>query len=132
VAGWALVVLGAGHLLTVAATLAGEPDPATRRALDGLAAVRVGMPGPQPTLAELFDGYSVLMGLMVAAAGALLLALTRHTTQAPGLLRAGLALTGVTAAAGLVVSWLLMPLPPLIGLGVTLAACVGGLVRRGR
>jgi hypothetical protein len=129
VAGWALVVLGVGHLLTVAATLAGEPDPATRRALDGLAAVRVGTPGPQPTLAELFDGYSVLMGLMVVAAGALMLALTRHAAQTPGLLRAGLALIGVTAAVGLVVSWLLMPLPPLIGLGVTLAACISGLVR---
>lgn len=93
---------------------------------------RVSMPGPQPTLAELFDGYSLLMGLMVVTSGALLLALTRHAAQAPGLLRSGLALTWVAAAAGLVVSWPLMPLPPLIGLGVTLVACVGGLVRSRR
>lgn len=127
VAGWALVVLGLGHLLTVGAGAISDRDEATRRALDGLSAVRVALPGPRPTLAELFDGYSLMMGVMVAAMGALLLMVSRPGVSAAGLLRPGLWLTGVVAAVGLVVSWVLLPFPPLVGLGVTFAASVVGL-----
>lgn len=132
VAGWTLVVLGLGHLLTVAVGSMNQ-DEATRDALDGLSKVRVGLPGPRPTLGELFDGYSLMMGAMVAALGLLLLVVSgrglasRPEADAAGLLRPVLWLTGVVAAVGLVISSLLLPFPPLIGLGVTLVACIVGL-----
>ena len=129
VAGWALVVLGGGHLLTVAATAVGDQDAATRRALDGLSAVRVGLPGPRPTLADLFTGYSLMMGLMVVTAGALLLTLSRRGGQDAGALRTALWLTAASSALGLVVSWRMLPFPPLIGLSVALLASVAGLIR---
>ncbi|MCL2625364.1 MAG: FAD-dependent oxidoreductase [Cystobacterineae bacterium] len=126
VAGWSLIVLGIGHVSTVVASY-GRHDEATRRALDGIEQVRVAMPGLQPTLAHLFNGYSLTMALLLVTVGTLLVLIARHTQQAPGLLVAALWVVVVFAGVGLVLSWLFLPLPPLVGLTVALVAGLVGL-----
>jgi hypothetical protein len=127
VAGWSLVALGVGHAFTDVAG-SGQHDEATRRALDGLEQVRVAMPGLQPTLARMFNGYSLTMALLLVTVGTLLVLMARHAEQAPGLLVAALWVVVAFAGAGLVLSWLFLPLPPLVGLTVTLVAGLVGLV----
>ena len=125
--GWALIVLGVVHLATEVGT-AGSHDAATRRAMDGLAQVRMTTPGPQPTLADLFLGFSLMMGLLLLTVGTLVVLMARYADRAPGLLTAALWVMVVASAIGLVLSWLLFPLPPLVGLSVSLVAGVTGLV----
>jgi len=125
--GWTLVVLGIVHLATEVAT-AGNHDDATRQALDGLAQVRLTTPGPQPTLADLFFGFSLMVGLTLLAVGTLVVLMARYGEQAPGLVTAASWVLVVFTAAGLVLSWLFLPLPPLVGLGVALVAALTGLV----
>lgn len=127
VAGWSLVVLGVGHASTDVAS-SGRRDEATRRALDGLEQVRVAMPGLRPTLARLFDGYSLTMALLLVTVGTLLVLIARHAEQAPGLLVAALWVVVAFAGTGLVLSWLFLPLPPLVGLAAALGAGLVGLV----
>ena len=127
VAGWSLVVLGVGHASTDVAGR-GQRDEATRRALDGLEQVQVAMPGLRPTLARLFDGYSLTMALLLVTVGTLLVLIARYAAQTPALLVATLWVVVVFAAVGLVLSWLFLPLPSLVGLTVVLVAALVGLV----
>ena len=127
VAGWSMLVLGVGHTLTFIAT-SGQHDAATRRALAGLEEVAVAMPGLRHTLADLFTGYSLMMALLLATAGVFLLLMARCAEQAPGLLTSALTTTVVFAGVGLVLSWMLLPFPPLVGLSVALVAGVSGLI----
>jgi hypothetical protein len=71
VAGWSVVVVACGHLLTVAASALSPADPATERAQAGLRTVPVALPGPHHTLDQLFIGYSMMMGTLALAIGLL-------------------------------------------------------------
>jgi hypothetical protein len=125
VTGWTLVVLGLTHLVTVAGAALGGQDAATLRVTDQMRTVRVALPGLQPTMADLFTGYSLAMGLMVVTAGSLLLVVAGAPVAT---VRTGLAVSAVSSAIGLVVAWALLPSPPVLGLGVALVATVAGLV----
>jgi hypothetical protein len=125
--GWSFVVLGAGHLGTAAFELVRAPDAATLQAMAGLRAAAVAMPGPLRNLEQLMWGYSILMGLMVIAFGVAYLGMARRAGAA---LRPLLWLAVIVTLVGLVISLLLMPLPPIIGLGVGLAGAVVGLSER--
>jgi hypothetical protein len=128
--GWSLVVLGAGHLLTVALDLVRTPDLATAQAMAALRQASVAMPGPQHNLEQLLWGYSTVMGLMVIAFGAAFLWAARRAPEGLGSL---LWMGTLVALIGLVISVLLMPLPPTIGLSVALVGAAIGLTeRRGR
>ncbi len=126
--GWSLLVLGAGHLSTAVAELGRTPDAATQQAMAALRLAAVAMPGPQRNLEQLMWGYSLLMGLMVIAFGA---AFLWAASRASGSLRLLLWIGAGVALAGLAISALLMPLPPIIGLGVALVGAVFGLTDRG-
>ncbi len=126
IAGWALVVLGCGHLATVAADGGRPVDAATAEAMASLGRATVAMPGPAHTLADLFWGYSLLMGLMVIAFGAAIVVVARRVSD----LRPLLAVTAIGAATGLGLSVWLMPLPPIIGLSVALIGASWGLTGR--
>jgi hypothetical protein len=125
--GWSMVVLGAGHLGTVALDAGRTPDRATERAYAGLSQVAVAMPGPQRNLEQLFWGYSLLMGLMVIAFGMVVLWTARHVR---GSLRSLLWLSGAVCVAGLAASAILMPIPPLIGFSVAMVGVSVGLSER--
>jgi hypothetical protein len=132
IAGWALVVLGSGHLVTVAADNARVVDAATAEAMAALGRAEVSMGGPTHTLAQLFLGYSLLMGLMVVAFGAaVVVAAPRMGGAGWGGLRPLLATVAVVSLIGLGLSVWLMPLPPIIGLSVALIAALWGLTGRG-
>ena len=127
VAGWALITLALVHLATVVFDAA-SPTEDTRRALDAMGQVRVTLPGLQPTMTQLFYGFSLTMALGLVTVGTLVVLVARRSAQAPELLVAVLVATVVFAGIGLVLSWLLMPLPPLVGMAVALAAGLYGLV----
>ncbi|MCE1174581.1 MAG: hypothetical protein LWW77_08250, partial [Propionibacteriales bacterium] len=98
-------------------------DAATTEAMAALGRATVTMGGPTHTLAELFLGYSLLMGLMVIGFGAAIVVSAPRVSQ----LRPLLAVVAVTAAVGLGLSVWLMPLPPIIGLTVSLIGALWGL-----
>ncbi len=132
IAGWALVVLGSGHLVTVAADGARPADAATSEAMAALVRAEVSMGGPTHSLAELFLGYSLLMGLMVIAFGAaVVVAAPRMGGAVRARLRPLLATVAAVSLVGLGLSVWLMPLPPIIGLSVALIAALWGLTGRG-
>lgn len=126
IAGWSLVVLGCGHLITLALDGARPLDAATTEAMAALTRATVSMGGPSHTLAELFLGYSVLMGLMVISLGASVVVVAPRTAG----LRPLLAVVAAAALIGLVVSVWLMPLPPIIGLSLALIGALMGLSGR--
>jgi hypothetical protein len=84
------------------------------------------MGGPSHSLADLFLGYSLLMGLMVMSFGvAVVVAAPRIVSLLPLL-----AVVAASSAIGLALSLWLMPLPPIIGLSVALIGAVVGLTGR--
>jgi len=126
VAGWSMIVLGVGHLVTFLAS-AGQ-DATTSRELKRLAEVQVAVPGLPHSLADLFLGFSLTMALLLVTVGALLVLVARHAAQAPGLLATVQLVVVTFAGVGLVLSWLYLPLPPVVGLSIALAAGLWGLV----
>lgn len=126
--GWSVLLLGAGHLITVALELLRVPDQPTQRAFEALSLAKVSMPGPQRNLEQLFWGYSLLMGLMVIAFGATVIWAAGQIRES---LRPLLWLGGAFSLLGLIISAMLMPIPPIVGLSVALLGAVVGLTDRG-
>jgi len=87
VSGWTLIVLGIVHLATVAFDAA-QPSEATRVAFEAMRQSRVLLPGPQPTMVQLFYGFSLTMALGLMAFGTLVVLVARRragtTTVGPG------------------------------------------------
>ncbi|GAB2681365.1 hypothetical protein GCM10027194_12460 [Thalassiella azotivora] len=122
VAGWCLVVAGAGHL-TVAALGALSPVPDGERvARAAMDATTVTLAGIERSLWQLFTGFSVLMGLLLLATGGLLLHALRRAPALVDESRAALTLLLGVLAAGWVTSLLLLPSPPIVLLGVAALA----------
>jgi hypothetical protein len=61
---WCFIVVGATHLLVMAVTVLGPPEPAAQRALDAMAGVPTTLPGVRTDMAQLFYGFSVAMALL--------------------------------------------------------------------
>ncbi len=131
VAGWSMLLLGVGHLVSFAAA-AGRYDDATRRALDGLEQATVSMPGLTHTLADLFTGYNLMVAALPTTVGVLMLLMARYAEQVPGLLVSVLWVMVAFTTVGLVISWLFLPLPPLVGMSVALVAGLVGLLQARR
>jgi hypothetical protein len=127
VAGWTLIVLGIVHTITVILNAA-QRDDATRAAFDAMDRVTVSVPGPHHTMTQLFYGFSLTMALGLATIGTLLVLMARYAERAPGLLEATLWALVIFAAAGLILAWLLLPIPPVAGLSVVLVAGLTGLI----
>jgi hypothetical protein len=99
---WCFIVVGATHLLVMAVTVFGPPDPAAQRALDAMGSVPTTLPGIRTDLAQLYYGFSVAMALLGIGFGVLSLVVLG---LAPGILGHGTALLwggcrGRGAAAG--------------------------------
>jgi hypothetical protein len=127
VAGWLLVITGVGHTALVLVGSLGAPPAgeATTRALMAGTPVVVG--GLERSYWDLFQGFSVMMALMIVGFGTLVLLALR---QAPGLVldRQGLlVLCAVVLLPALAISVLLLPPPPIVLLGLALAAVVVAL-----
>jgi hypothetical protein len=86
------------------------------------------MPGLPRSLADLVLGFSLMMLPLLVTVGALLVLVARHAAQAPGLLATVQPVVVAFAGVGLVLSWLYLPLPPVVGLSIALAAGLWGLV----
>lgn len=126
IAGWSLVVLGCGHLVTVALDGSRRVDAATSEAMAAMGRATVSLGGPSHSLAELFLGYSLLMGLMVISLGvAVVVAAPRMADPRPLLVA-----VAASCLVGLALSVWLMPLPPIVGLSVALVGAVLGLTGR--
>jgi hypothetical protein len=131
---WCFIVVGAAHLLVMAVTVLGPPDPAAQRALDAMAGVPTTLPGTRSDMAQLYYGFSVAMALLGLGFGLLNLVVLR---LAPGILNRGMALLWVDAGVSallLVVALLAFPAPPIVAATAALAAYGWALAitRRGR
>lgn len=125
--GWSMVVLGVGHLSTVAVEVGAGLDPASERALASLSEVAVAMPGPQRGLDQLYWGSSLMMAVMVIGFGLVVLWAAK---KAPDSLRSLLWLGGTVALAALIVSAVLLPIVPIIGLSIAVLGAILGLADR--
>jgi hypothetical protein len=131
VSGWSFVAMGTGHLaLSVPALM--RPSPAESRVFDAMRGLRIPIPGPRPTLADSYVGFSVTMAVLCLAVGALLLIAARRAGTDPSLVRAVLKVAVLTASAAFAGSLAWFPLPPIVLTAVAaIAAATGLLVRPG-
>ena len=122
-AGWLLVATGVGHASLVAVGPATTP-PVDERAVRALmAATSIPVAGMERTYWDLFQGFSLMMALMLVGLGSLVLLV--EPTRAVKVL---LALVLVPALA---LSALLLPPPPIVVLGLAAVVAVVGLLRSG-
>lgn len=129
-AAWSLVVTGCGHtVLVVVSMLSGASDD-EQRVRDVMAGTVMAMGGLERDFWQLFQGFSLLMALLLVGLGALNLLLVRRH---PGVLLADRAVLWVDLAV-LVPAWglsvLLLPPPPILLLGVAVAALAVALPAR--
>lgn len=121
--GWLLVATGAGHGTLVAAGYATTPPANERAVRELMAATSVPVAGMERSYWDLFQGFSLMMALVLVGLGALVLLVEQ--TRAVSVL---LALVLVPALA---LSLLLLPPPPIVLLGLAAVAAVAGLLRGG-
>jgi hypothetical protein len=129
VAGWLLVVTGAGHATLVAVqSISGVP--ASERPIhQAMAATTIPIAGIERSHWDLFVGFSLMMALMLVGLGALVLVVRRAAPELVRGTRAVLTLLGLVLVPALLLSVLLLPPPPIVLLGLALVAVVVGLVR---
>jgi hypothetical protein len=129
VIGWSLVVTGAGHATLVAVGQAATP-PADERAVRALmAATSIPVAGLERTYWDLFQGFSLMMALMLVGLGSLVLLVQREAPELVHGTRAPLVLLGLVLAPAVVISVLLLPPPPIVLLGLAAVAAAVALVR---
>jgi len=129
VIGWSLVVTGAGHATLVAVGHAATP-PADERAVRALmAATSIPVAGMERTYWDLFQGFSLMMALMLVGLGSLVLLVQRSAPELVHGTRAVLVLLGLVLVPAMVISVLLLPPPPIVLLGLAALAVAVALVR---
>lgn len=129
VIGWLLVVTGSGHASLVAVGHASGP-PAEEQAVRALmSATTVAVAGVERTYWELFQGFSLMMALLLVGLGALLLQLRRRVPEPVRGSRSVLVLLALVLVPALGLSVLLLPPPPIVLLGLAVLAVVAALVR---
>jgi len=121
--GWLLVATGSGHATLVAVGYATTP-PADERAVRALmAATAIPVAGLERSYWDLFQGFSLMMALMLVGLGALVL-LVEPTRSVKVLL-------AVVLVPALAISVLLLPPPPIVLIGLAAVAATVGLLRGG-
>jgi len=130
VSGWTLIVLALAHTATDIATLLSEPSPQQNAATAAMQQVMI--PTSSHSMASFVYGLSFSMALFLAAIGIALLLIARFGAHEPSLIRAMLWLTTALCAVGLIISILLMPLPPIIGLSIAAISAIVGLLSANR
>lgn len=131
VAGWLLVLTGSGHTaLVVAGT--GTPTAREIHAHETMAATSVVIGGLERSYWELFQGFSLMMALMVVGLGALLLLVLRRAPQLVLESRGLLLLVGAVLLPALLISVVLLPPPPIVLLGIATVAVLAALLSPGR
>lgn len=131
VAGWLLVLTGSGHTaLVVVGT--GTPTASESHAHETMAATSVVIGGLERSYWELFQGFSLMMALMVVGLGALLLLVLRRAPQLVLESRGLLLLVGAVLLPALLISVVLLPPPPIVLLGIATVAVLAALLSPGR
>jgi hypothetical protein len=129
VIGWSLVATGAGHtaLVAVGSTLT---PPAEERAVRAtMAATSIPVAGMERTYWDLFQGFSLVMALMLVGLGSLVLLVQRSAPELVQGSRVLLVLLGLVLVPAVVISVLLLPPPPIVLLGLAAVAVVVALVQ---
>ncbi len=129
VTGWLFVVTGTGHALLVGAGALLEPPEVERGVRQAMAGTSVTVAGLDRTLWELFQGFSLVMAVMLAGFGALNLLVLRRAPQLVHQTRALLWLDAAVLLPVLLVSVLLLPPPPILLLGLAASAVALALSR---
>ncbi len=122
VTGWLLVCTGAGHGLLVVGGLFAKPSAQQQVVRDAMVGTSMDMAGLERNYWQLFQGFSLLMALMLIGYGVLLVLVTRAHSPALPVSRAVTVLTAAIIAPALLISVLLLPLPPIVLLSLALAA----------
>ncbi|WP_456786220.1 LIC_13387 family protein [Cellulomonas sp. P5_C5] len=123
IGGWAFVLTGAGHL-TLASLLPSTGDLLVVERQ--MTHARFPM-APSHTVADLMQGFSVTMSLLLVAWGVSVLLMTRHGRTPE---RAQLALMLALSLAVLVTAVLLLPAPPIVLMAVASFAFAIALIAR--
>lgn len=123
-AGWLLVITGTGHtVLVVLGTLA-TPAAAEARVREAMASSSLVVAGLERSHWDLFQGFSLMMALMIVGFGALLLLVHHRVPDLATGSRGLLALVAAVLVPALAISALLLPPPPILLLGLAAAAVV--------
>ena len=93
-----LLLLGIGHTLSEFVMGARPSPPALAEAMETLKNTRVPMPGRQVPLADLLRGFSLMMGLLLIAIGALDYAIVRQGAVSSAVLSINVALSALGLA----------------------------------
>ena len=131
VAGWLLVLTGSGHTALVVVG-SGSPSASESRAQETMAATSVVIGGLERSYWELFQGFSLMMALMLVGLGALLLLVLRRAPQLVLESRGLLLLVVAVLLPALLISAVLLPPPPIVLLGVATVAVLTALLTPGR
>lgn len=121
--GWLLVATGSGHAILVAVGYATSPPAGERAVRTLMAETAIPVAGMERSYWDLFQGFSLMMALMLVGLGALVL-LVEPTRAVKGLLAAVL-------VPALAISVLLLPPPPIVLLGLAAVAAAVGLLGSG-
>jgi hypothetical protein len=127
IAGGLLVLTGTLHAaLVVVGSLTPAParEVPTRELMAGTSVV---LGGIERSYWDLFQGFSIMMALMIAGFGALLLLALRRAPHLVLDARGLLVLCAVVLLPGPAVSALLLPTPPIVLFGLALTAVVAAL-----
>ena len=129
VVGWSLVVTGVGHTTLVAVGSTLTPPAEERAVRAAMAATSIPVAGMERTYWDLFQGFSLVMALMLVGLGSLVLLVQRSAPELVHGSRAVLVLLGLVLVPAAVISVLLLPPPPIVLLGLAVAAVAIGLVQ---
>ena len=131
VAGWLLVLTGSGHTALVVVG-SGPPTASESRAHETMADTSVVIGGLDRSYWELFQGFSLMMALMIVGLGALLLLVLRRAPQLVLESRGLLLLVVAVLVPALLISVVLLPPPPIVLLGIATVAVLTALLSPGR
>ncbi|MFD3760910.1 hypothetical protein [Streptomyces sp. NPDC058622] len=126
------VLLGTGHLAIAAAAAWGDPTPEQEASSAAMRATGMTMLGLERSTLDLVNGMSAVMALFVISGAALALLAARHS---PALVERRTAFGWTllaTSLAGLAISALFLPPPPIAVLTVTSCAFALSLRRAAR
>ena len=128
-AGWLLILTGAGHTALVVVGNLAEPTADESRVRETMAETSLVIGGVERSYWDLFQGFSLMMALMLVGLGAVLLLVVR---RAPHLITESHALLLVGAAVllpALLISVLLLPPPPIVLIGIATVSMLIALSR---
>jgi hypothetical protein len=124
VGSWALVALGVGHLVTSQLTPA---SPARDAVISAMEAFAIVMPGRAGNLYQYYSGFSLMMGVLLIAYGALALVALRGKAVDSRADRPVLATNALVSAVAVAMSIQFFFAVPIVLTAVALAAYSGAL-----